>query len=51
MIIATGGGAMPPLTDTLSPAQVAAYIRTHFGSHCAKPVTDANAKAIIAAAH
>jgi mono/diheme cytochrome c family protein len=54
MMIATGRGAMPPLTDTLSPAQVAAvvtYIRTHFGNHYAKPVTEADAKAIIAAAH
>jgi mono/diheme cytochrome c family protein len=51
MIIATGRGAMPPLTDTLIPAQVVAvvtYIRTHIGNHCAKPVTEANAKAIIA---
>lgn len=54
MMIATGRGAMPPLTDTLSPTQVAAvvtYIRTHFGNHYAKPVTAEDAEKIIAAAH
>ena len=54
MMIATGRGAMPSLTDTLGPAQIAAvvtYIRTHFGNHYAKPVTEADAKTIIDAAH
>lgn len=52
-MIATGRGAMPSLTDTLSPAQVAAvvtYIRTHFGNHYTKPVTAEEAKKAIEAA-
>lgn len=54
MMMATGRGAMPPLTDTLSPAQVAAvatYIRTHFGNHYTKPVTAEDASKIIKTAH
>jgi mono/diheme cytochrome c family protein len=54
MMIATGRGAMPPLTDTLNPAQVAAvatYIRTHFGNHYAKPIKEEDARKIIEAAH
>jgi mono/diheme cytochrome c family protein len=54
MMMATGRGAMPSFTDTLSPAQIAAvatYVRTHFGNHYSKPVTEEDAKKIIAAAH
>ena len=43
-IVARGKGAMPGLTDTLSPAQIAAvigYVRTHFGNAYDKPVTEA----------
>lgn len=41
-IVARGKGAMPWLTDTLSPAQIAAvvgYVRTHFGNDYADPVS------------
>jgi mono/diheme cytochrome c family protein len=54
MMIATGRGAMPSLTDTLSPEQIAGvvtYIRTHFGNHYPKPVTSEDVKRVIAAAH
>jgi mono/diheme cytochrome c family protein len=47
-MIANGRGAMPSLTDTLDPAQIAAvstYIRTHFGNHYPKPVTVADVTA------
>jgi mono/diheme cytochrome c family protein len=53
-MIATGRGAMPSFTDTLSPAQIAAvvtYIRTHFGNHYAKPVSAEDVKKVIDAAH
>lgn len=48
MMVANGRGAMPSLTDTLDPAQIAAvatYIRTHFGNHYTKPVTVADVTA------
>lgn len=41
-IVAKGKGAMPWLTDILSPAQIAAvvgYVRTHFGNAYPDPVT------------
>lgn len=41
-IVAKGKGAMPWLTDLLSPAQIASvvgYVRTHFGNSYADPVT------------
>jgi mono/diheme cytochrome c family protein len=40
-----GRGVMPWFDDTLTPAQVAAvvtYVRTHFGNHYDKPVTEAD---------
>jgi mono/diheme cytochrome c family protein len=43
-----GRGAMPYVTDSLTPAQVAeviTYVRTHFGNHYAQPVTEADVKA------
>jgi mono/diheme cytochrome c family protein len=53
-MIATGRGAMPSLTDTLDPAQIAAvvtYIRTHFGNHYAKAVTAEDVKKVIDSVH
>ncbi|HEX4028588.1 MAG TPA: cytochrome c [Rhizomicrobium sp.] len=50
-MIAQGRGAMPPLTDLLNPAQIAAvvtYIRTHFGNSYKKPVTEADVRLMIA---
>jgi mono/diheme cytochrome c family protein len=41
-LILKGRGAMPSLSDTLQPAQIAnvtGYIRTHFGNNYASPVT------------
>jgi len=41
-LILRGRGAMPPLADMLTPAQIAnvtGYIRTHFGNNYATPVT------------
>jgi mono/diheme cytochrome c family protein len=49
-MIVQGRGAMPPLTDLLSPAQIAAvatYVRTHFGNTYKKPVKEADVKAIM----
>ena len=49
-MIVQGRGAMPPLTDLLAPAQIAAvvsYVRTHFGNNYKKPVTEADVKAMI----
>lgn len=46
-MILQGRGAMPPLTDLLNPAQIAAvvsYVRTHFGNNYKKPVTEADVK-------
>ncbi|MDB5734999.1 MAG: cytochrome c class [Alphaproteobacteria bacterium] len=49
-MIVQGRGAMPPLTDLLNPAQIAAvatYVRTHFGNNYKKPVKEADVKAIM----
>jgi mono/diheme cytochrome c family protein len=49
-MIVQGRGAMPPLTDLLNPAQIAAvttYVRTHFGNSYKKPVKEADVKAIM----
>jgi mono/diheme cytochrome c family protein len=49
-MIAQGRGAMPALTDLLSPAQIAAvvsYVRTHFGNSYKKPVTEAEVKMML----
>lgn len=49
-MIAQGRGAMPPLTDLLGPAQIAAvvtYVRTHFGNSYKKPVTEADVKLML----
>jgi mono/diheme cytochrome c family protein len=49
-MILQGRGAMPPLTELLSPAQIAAvvtYVRTHFGNNYKKPVTVADVKAMM----
>lgn len=49
-MIAQGRGAMPPLTDLLGPAQIAAvvtYVRTHFGNSYKKPVTEAEVKLML----
>ena len=46
-MILQGRGAMPPLTDLLNPAQIAAvvtYVRTHFGNNYKKPVTEADVR-------
>ena len=46
-MILQGRGAMPALSDLLSPAQIAGvvtYIRTHFGNNYRKPVTEADVK-------
>lgn len=54
MMIVNGRGAMPPLTDTLDPAQIAAvatYVRTHFGNTYKKPVTEADVAKVLSAAH
>ena len=43
LLITRGRGAMPWLTDTLKPAQIAAvstYVRTHFGNNYPAPVTE-----------
>jgi mono/diheme cytochrome c family protein len=46
-MVLQGRGAMPSLTDLLSPAQIAGvvtYVRTHFGNNYKKPVTEADVK-------
>jgi mono/diheme cytochrome c family protein len=46
-MVLQGRGAMPALTDLLSPAQIAgvvSYVRTHFGNNYRKPVTEAEVK-------
>lgn len=51
-MMVNGRGAMPSFTQMLTPAQMAAvstYIRTHMGNTYRKPVTEAEAKAAIAA--
>ena len=48
-MIVQGRGAMPSLTDLLSPAQIAnvvTYVRTHFGNNYPGPVTEADVKLI-----
>ncbi|HEY0266194.1 MAG TPA: cytochrome c [Rhizomicrobium sp.] len=49
-MVVQGRGAMPALTDLLSPAQIAAvvtYVRTHFGNSYKKVVTEADVKAMM----
>ena len=49
-MILQGRGAMPPLGDLLSPAQIAAvvsYVRTHFGNNYRTPVKEADVKAMM----
>jgi mono/diheme cytochrome c family protein len=49
-MVAQGRGAMPPLTDLLNSAQIAAvvtYVRTHFGNSYKKPVTEAEVKMML----
>ena len=51
-MVIQGRGAMPSLTDLLSPAQIAAvvtYVRTHFGNNYRKPVTEADVKLMLGA--
>lgn len=46
-ILSKGKGAMPPMGDMLSPAQMAAvitYVRTNFGNAYPQPVTEADVK-------
>jgi mono/diheme cytochrome c family protein len=46
-MILQGRGAMPSLSDMLSPVQIAGvvtYIRTHFGNNYRKLVTEAEVK-------
>jgi len=50
--VAKGRGAMPWFDDVLNTTQiadVATYVRTHFGNKYAKPVTEAQVKAIAGA--
>jgi mono/diheme cytochrome c family protein len=52
-MVLQGRGAMPSLTDLLSPSQIAAvvtYVRTHFGNSYRKPVTEADVKTMMGAA-
>jgi mono/diheme cytochrome c family protein len=47
--ILKGRGAMPWFDDSLTPAQIAGvvtYVRTHFGNSYAKPVTEAEVRAL-----
>jgi mono/diheme cytochrome c family protein len=49
-MVLQGRGAMPSLTDLLSPSQIAAvvtYVRTHFGNNYRKPVTEADVKTMM----
>jgi mono/diheme cytochrome c family protein len=51
-VVLTGRGAMPSFTPYLKPAQMAAvitFVRTSFGNSYAKPVTEAEVSAILAA--
>lgn len=46
-VLARGKGAMPPMDDMLTPAQMAAvitYVRTNFGNAYPQPVTEADVK-------
>ncbi|KKW91459.1 c-type cytochrome [Sphingobium chungbukense] len=48
-VVTKGKGAMPPMGDMLSSAQMAAvitYVRTHFGNSYAQPVTEADVKRV-----
>lgn len=50
MLITHGRGAMPSFTDMLSPAEiaeVATYVRTHFGNSYPEPVTVEEVKALM----
>lgn len=50
ILVVKGRGAMPALTDLLSPkqtAEVITYIRTNFGNSYAQPVTEAEVKALM----
>jgi mono/diheme cytochrome c family protein len=50
--VAKGRGAMPWFDDILAPTQiadVATYVRTHFGNNYPKPVTEAEVKAVAGA--
>jgi mono/diheme cytochrome c family protein len=49
-MVLQGRGAMPSLTDLLSPSQIAAvvtYVRTHFGNNYRKPVTETDVKTMM----
>ena len=49
-MITQGRGAMPSLTDILSPAQIAAvatYVRSHFGNHYRGAVKEEDVKAML----
>ena len=49
-MILQGRGAMPPLVDMLSPAQIAAvvtYVRSHFGNHYRGTVKEGDVKAML----
>lgn len=51
--VAGGRGAMPPMAGTLTPqqiAEVATYVRTHFGNRYRTPVVAADVEKLIAAA-
>jgi mono/diheme cytochrome c family protein len=46
-VLTKGKGAMPPMGDMLTPAQMAAvitYVRTNFGNAYPQPVTEADVK-------
>jgi mono/diheme cytochrome c family protein len=46
-ILMKGKGAMPPMSEMLTPAQIAAvltYVRTNFGNAYPQPITDADVK-------
>ena len=46
-ILIKGKGAMPPMSDMLSPAQMAAvltYVRTNFGNDYRQPITELDVK-------
>ena len=51
-VVLKGKGAMPWLSDSLTPAQIAnviGYVRTSFGNNFAKPVTEEEVKRMAAA--
>ena len=51
-VVVFGRGAMPPLGQQLTPAQIAnaiSYVRTHFGNNYTDPVREADVKALEAA--